>query len=109
MLRTSEKPPIKIYPKKEGRWRERDVDVDVCIIDMWDSLLTRAFEEVLVSEEGWEVVRVAAWTKTQWWVCMYTAIVALVTAAGTRPTDWARIVQKKGSVALPSPTGSASR
>ena len=96
--RASEKPPVKNYPKKHGRRSEPEVDVQVCIVDIWDSLASRTLEEVLASEEGWEVVRVADQTKTQWWVCMYTAIVAIVTAAGTRPKDCAKMVQKKGSV-----------
>ena len=43
------------------------------------------------------MVRVTDRTKTQWWVCMQTAIAAIVTAIGTRPKDWAKMVQKKGS------------
>ena len=54
-------------------------------------------DEVLAFDEEWEVVRVADRAKTQWWVCMYTAIVAIVTAAGTKPQDWAKMVQNKGS------------
>ena len=30
-------------------------------------------------------------------VCIYTAMAAIVTTAGTRPKDWAKMVQKKGS------------
>ena len=98
--RASEKPPVKNYPKKQGRGSEPEVDVDVRIIDIWDSLASRTLEEVLALEEGWEVVRVANRTKTQWWICMYRAIVAIVTAAGARPKDWAKMVQKKGSAGV---------
>ena len=95
--RASEKPPINSYLKKQGGRGEPEVDVDVCIIDICDSLASRTVEELLASEEGCEVVRVADQTKTQWWVCMYTAIAAIVTAAGTRPKDLAKMVHKEGS------------
>ena len=94
--RASDKPPVKSYPKKQGRRSEPEVDVDVCIIDILDSLASRTLEG-LASEEGWEVVRVGDRTKTQWWVCTYTPMAAIVTAAGTRPKDWAKMVRKKGS------------
>ena len=95
--RASENSPVKNYPKKQGSRSGPEVDVDVCIIDIWDSPASRTLNEVLASEEGWEVVRVADRIKTEWCVCMYTAIAAVVTAAGTRPKDWAKVVQKKAS------------
>ena len=49
----SEKPPVKSCRKKQGRRSEPEVDVDVCIIDIWDSLASRTLEDVLASEEGW--------------------------------------------------------
>ena len=39
--RASEKPPVKNYPKKQGRRSEPEVDADVCIVDIWDSLTSR--------------------------------------------------------------------
>ena len=98
--RASEKPPVKNYPKKQGRRSEPELDADACIIDIWDSLASRSMEEVLASEEGWELVRVVDRTKTQWWVCMYTAIAAIVTAAGTTPKDCTNMVKKKGSASF---------
>ena len=68
--RASEKPPVKNYPKKQGRRTELEVDAEFCIIDIPDSLASRTFEVVLASQEGWELVRVVDRTKTQWWVCM---------------------------------------
>ena len=43
------------------------------------------------------MVRVADRTKTQWWVCVCTAIAVIVSAVESRPKDWAQMVQKKGS------------
>ena len=43
------------------------------------------------------MVRVADMPKTQWSVCMYTAITGIVTAVWTKPKDGAKMVHKKGS------------
>ena len=91
----SENSPVKNYPKKQGSRSEPEVDVDVCTIDIRDSLASRTLDEVLALEEGWEVVKLA--DRTKWCVCMYTAMAAVVTAAGTRPKDWAKMVHKKAS------------
>ena len=61
------------------------------------SLASTTLEEILASEERWEVVRVADRTKTPWWVCMHTAIAAMVIAVGTSPKEWHKMVKNKGS------------